>query len=166
MSPERPGSGENVFLDGLAQWELCIGDVFGASDGGCRLEVSSPRRPCENWNIVHGREQEYTDPTGAGNVRHLCLQQTLGGFFFRILQGGELRVGATLTLLERPYPEWSLKRLGDQLYSTAEVDKERWAQWLGAPEELAELIAMPQLAMTEWKEELLALRDANAERGV
>ncbi len=44
LSHERPGSGENFFVDGLAQGELCIGDVFVVGGRSTRLEVSSPRR--------------------------------------------------------------------------------------------------------------------------
>ena len=75
-----------------------------------------------------------------------------------------MKAGDSLTLLARPNPEWSLKRLGDLVYSAAEVNQEHWVQWLGTAGELEELIAMPQLAMTEWKEELLAIRDGKTER--
>jgi hypothetical protein len=44
LSHERPGSGENFFVEGLAQGELCIGDVFEVEGRSTRLEVSSPRR--------------------------------------------------------------------------------------------------------------------------
>ena len=60
LSEERPGSAENLFLEGLTAWELCVGDVFtlaGAGDSdiskGVELQVSSPRRPCEQWNQVY-----------------------------------------------------------------------------------------------------------------
>lgn len=44
LSHERPGSGENFYVDGLAQGELCLGDVFAVEGRSTRLEVSSPRR--------------------------------------------------------------------------------------------------------------------------
>jgi MOSC domain-containing protein YiiM len=119
LSAERPGSAEDLFVDGIAAWELCIGDVFtkageGAGEGPM-LQVSSPRRPCEQWNQVHA-ERAFLDGTALmgtppqrlrladgslcdeteGNVRHFCLRNTLGGFFFRVQRGGELRVGDEL----------------------------------------------------------------------
>ena len=63
----------------------------------------------------------YAAEDGIGNVRHWVLQHTLGGFFFRILVGGELTVGDTLTLAKRPHPEWTIKRVGDLMHSSAAV---------------------------------------------
>jgi len=49
----RPASGENFYVDGLAQGDLCVGDVFTVEGASTVLEVSSPRRPCDKWNKVH-----------------------------------------------------------------------------------------------------------------
>jgi MOSC domain-containing protein YiiM len=139
LSPERPGSGENLFVEGLTQWELCIGDVFASGD--VRLQVSSPRRPCEYWNIVHGQK----DGNGP-DVRHHALTHTLAGFFFRVLTSGELHVEDQLTLIARPHPEWTLKRLGDLVYANAGVQRQDWVAWSGTAEEREQLIALPELA--------------------
>ena len=51
----------------------------------------------------------------------------------------------------------TLKRLGDLLYSEADVHPETFSKggsWIGNDDELAELIAMPELATAEWKEVL------------
>ena len=51
----------------------------------------------------------------------------------------------------------TLKRLGDLLYSEADVHPETFSKggsWIGNDDELAELIAMPELANAEWKEVL------------
>jgi hypothetical protein len=74
LGPDRPGCGENLFVDGLVQWELCVGDVFAVAGSGLQLEVTSPRRPCENWNHVHGLEPYgdgsfYRSADGEGNCR-------------------------------------------------------------------------------------------------
>ena len=158
LSPERPGSGENVFVDGLEQWSLCIGDVFTVPGTQLRLEVSSPRRPCEYWNMIHGLlpydddGAAYQAADGEGNVRHHCLRNTLGGFFFRVLVGGELSVGDTLTLAERPHPEWTLRRVGDLVYGNAGVAREGWVAWAGTGAEREELLGLAPLAIAEWKE--------------
>lgn len=194
LSPERPGSGENLFVDGVTAWELCIGDEFavvpaaaataagepepGAGKAGSRptalLQVSSPRRACEQWNVVHapraflagtalmGSPPQRTLQDGSpyeaseGNVRHFALQHTLGGIFFRVVQAGNLAVGDTLVLTSRPHPAWPLKRVGDLLYGPAvTVGREGWVNWSGTAEEQRELLAMPELAMHEWKDVLL-----------
>lgn len=142
------------------------------------------------------------DEETPGNVRHYCLTNTLGGFFLRVLRGGEVSVGDSLVsnthmtplrilvpafacmpysfvsivcrpflwrsrvvailahlygqvLSSRPHPEWTLKRLGDLLYGQASVDREGWVSWSGTEEERQALIAMPELAVHEWKDALL-----------
>lgn len=154
------GTGENLFIDGLVASDLCIGDVFrlaGSSDSSgssLALQVASPRRPCEQWNQVHaspsflegtallGTPPQRVDLASGspydvteGNVRHFALTNTLAGFFFRILDGGELAVGDRLVLVSRPWPEWPLKRVGDLLYGQASVAREGWVAWSGTDAE-------------------------------
>jgi MOSC domain-containing protein YiiM len=217
LSAERPGSGEDLFVDGLVAWELCVGDVLGvvvAGGGGGEaagllLQVSSPRRPCEQWNVVHAGEDFlsgtvlagqpaqrcYPSPASSsscadeqgkdaggggaggeegrgsgrqmrvfreveGNVRHVCLQQTLGGFFLRVLRGGDVSVGDRLTLVSRPRPGWTLRRVGALLYGRAAVAREGWVAWCGTDAEREALLAMPELAEHEWKD---VLRDPQLE---
>ena len=132
LSEERPGSAENLFLAGLTAWELCIGDVFtlaraDGSSGGVMLQVSSPRRPCEQWNQVHATDAFLQgtalvgsppqrlrlttscplDEETPGNVRHYCLTNTLGGFFFRVLRGGEISTGDSLVCVLKHEPSIS-----------------------------------------------------------
>ena len=134
-----------------------IGDGFeagGKGEGGPRLQLSSPRRPCERWNEVHGGDAAADT---AENVRHFCMTNTLGGVFFRVVRAGTLRVGAALTLAARPHPEWPVKRIGDLVYSGGGVAPEAWVSWGGTDADLAELLAMPELAHIEWKAELKKL---------
>ena len=106
----RPASGENFYVDGLAQGDLCVGDVFTVEGSSTVLEVSSPRRPCDKWNMTHNENDpthryDHPEDQPEGNIRHYCLTQTLGGVFFRIIEGGEICTGDTITLVERPYPD-------------------------------------------------------------
>jgi histone H4 len=95
-----------------------------------------------------------------GNVRHVCLQQTLGGFFLRVLRGGDVSVGDRLTLVSRPRPGWTLRRVGALLYGRAAVAREGWVAWCGTDAEREALLAMPELAEHEWKD---VLRDPQLE---
>ena len=117
------------------------------------LQVASPRRPCEKWNMVHN---VHPPAEGVeGNIRHWCQTHTLGGIFLRVLSGGEIKAGDSLTLEARPHPDWPLKRLGDLLYSQSGVGAETFNQgeaWSGTDDELRELIEMPELANIEWKD--------------
>jgi MOSC domain-containing protein YiiM len=48
---------------------------------------------------------EHPDDRPDGNVRHYCLTHTLGGIFFRVLSGGDIKVGDAVELVSRPHPE-------------------------------------------------------------
>jgi MOSC domain-containing protein YiiM len=88
--------GENLSLTGLVETETCIGDVF--SLGAARVQVSQPRQPC--WKLAR-----------RWRVKDLAAQveQTgFTGFYLRVLQHGHVRAGDTLTLLDRPFPAWSI----------------------------------------------------------
>ena len=53
------------------------------------------------------------------NVR--SRRNTLGGVYFRIKSPGEIAVGDTLSLVDRPHPDWPLHRVGSLLYGSATI---------------------------------------------
>eukprot|EP01051_Picozoa_sp_SAG22_P020098 SAG22_NODE_3929_length_1464_cov_3.465201_3_plen_80_part_00 len=79
-----------------------------------------------------------------------------------MLEGGAVAVGDSLELVQRPHPSWPLQRVGDLLYSQAEVAAGEWPQWRGDAAELEELLQLPELAVTEYKEELYKIQAAAA----
>ena len=93
-----------------------------------------------------------------GNVRHFALTNTLGGVYFRIIRGGEISVGSTLTLAERVHPEWPLSRVGRLFYSQATVApqgglaEQRGECFCGTDEEMHELLHLGKLAWFEWRQ--------------
>jgi MOSC domain-containing protein YiiM len=90
--------GENFTTQGLQETEVCIGDRYQL--GGAVVEVSQPREPC--WKLAR-----------RWRVKHLTalVEQTgLTGFYFRVLQHGQVAQGDSFILLERPFPEWTLAR--------------------------------------------------------
>lgn len=101
----RPGAfGENVSSAGLTEADVCIGDRFRL--GRALVEVSQARQPC--WKLNHRFGH-------AGMAR--AVQQSLRtGWYYRVLEEGELLAGDNLVLVERPCPDWSLRRLLHVLY--------------------------------------------------
>lgn len=93
------GFGENITTTGLTEETVCIGDVFAL--GTARVQISQGRQPC--WKL-----NSYTD-----DDRMAWRFQKTGrtGWYYRILAPGEVGVGATLTLIDRPCPEWSVARV-------------------------------------------------------
>lgn len=91
--------GENLSLSGLEEAGVCIGDIFAL--GGARLQVSQLRRPC--WKISHR--------LGVDAASRLVAEHGLTGWYFRVLQCGEIPPDGSLELIERPSPGMTLARL-------------------------------------------------------
>ena len=75
--------GENFTTTGLREEELNIGDRFGV--GTVQLMVTQPRLPCYKLGIRFGRADMVK--------RFLASRRT--GFYFRVLQEGEVGAGDT-----------------------------------------------------------------------
>ncbi len=101
----QPGAfGENLSSSGLTEAEVCLGDRLRV--GAVVLEVSQSRQPC--WKL--------NDRFGCADMVLRVQQSGRTGWYYRVLETGELRAGDAIQLLERPFPEWSLQRLIDTLY--------------------------------------------------
>ena len=90
--------GENFTIDGLTEETVCVGDTYRL--GEAVVQVSQPRQPC--WKLAwRWRMKELTA---------LVERSGRTGWYIRVLEEGEVRPGLDLTLLDRPYPEWTVKR--------------------------------------------------------
>jgi MOSC domain-containing protein YiiM len=81
--------GENFTIAGLREEEVNIGDRFAI--GTVKLMVTQPRLPCYKLGIRFGRPDMVK--------RFLASRRT--GFYFRVLQEGEVGSGDTLELVSR-----------------------------------------------------------------
>jgi MOSC domain-containing protein YiiM len=81
--------GENFTITGLREEEVNIGDRFRI--GTVKLMVTQPRLPCYKLGIRFGRPDMVK--------RFLASRRT--GFYFRVLQEGEVGAGDTLELVSR-----------------------------------------------------------------
>ena len=109
--PEAPAEafrsgafGENLVSAGLTEANVCIGDVFRL--GAARIQVSQARQPCWKLNLRFGIPDMARRVQDSGRT----------GWYYRVLETGEVAAGAVLQLLERPHPDWPLARLLFQLY--------------------------------------------------
>ncbi len=96
--------GENFTLTGLTEDAVCLGDIYTA--GTAKVQISQPRMPC--WKV--GRRWERPDLPGEMTVTGRT------GFYLRVLTEGEVGAGDTLTLQDRPLPDYTVARLNDALY--------------------------------------------------
>ncbi|XOK63967.1 MOSC domain-containing protein [Paenibacillus elgii] len=81
--------GENLTTQGLLEDDVCIGDTFKV--GSAVLQVSQPRQPCFKLSVKYGVPE-----------LPLMVQNTgYTGYYFRVLQEGNVAAGDELILLER-----------------------------------------------------------------
>lgn len=94
-----PGAfGENLSAEGMTEADICLGDVIGI--GEATVQVTRGRSPC--WKLAAHMQQ----PKLAYLVQKTCRT----GWYYRVLQPGEIRQGDALRLLERPQPDWPMDR--------------------------------------------------------
>jgi MOSC domain-containing protein YiiM len=88
--------GENLTIDGLTEDDVCIGDVYAI--GAARVEVSQQRSPC--WKLAR-----------RWHIKDLAARvQKTGytGWYLRVLAEGEIAPDMEITLVDRPYPHWTI----------------------------------------------------------
>lgn len=96
--------GENVTIDALTETSVCIGDSFAM--GSAIVQVSQPRQPC--WKLSR-----------RWRIKDLALrfqESGLTGWYFRVLQEGEVSPDATLRLLDRPHAAWTVARANEIMH--------------------------------------------------
>lgn len=102
---DTPGAfGENLSTTGLTEADVCIGDQFRL--GTALVEVSQARQPC--WKLNHR--------FGYAGMSRAVQQSLRTGWYYRVLETGDVAAGDMLELVARPCPGWSLHRLLQVLY--------------------------------------------------
>ncbi len=97
---EAPGAfGENLSTLGLTEEVVCVGDVFRI--GTATLQVSQARQPC--WKLNHR--------FGVKDMARRVQATGRTGWYYRVLEPGAMAMGDSITLLDRPLPDWTLARI-------------------------------------------------------
>lgn len=89
MNLQAGSVGENVTLSGLAEDQVCVGDIVRL--GTAIVQVSGPRVPCAN----QGRR------IGRSDWVKLTILENRTGFYLRVLKPGVLHAGDTWIVEER-----------------------------------------------------------------
>ncbi len=131
-----PGAfGENISTFGLIEDQVCIGDRWRC--GTALLEISQGREPC--WKQAD-RMQWTTLPKMMVNERR-------SGWYYRVIEAGVAEAGEMITLIERPLPEWTVKRVFGLLIG---------GDWKREPEALPQLAAL-DLLFEGWRQHAVTL---------
>jgi ferredoxin-NADP reductase/MOSC domain-containing protein YiiM len=97
--------GENLTVEGLADAEVCIGDRFRI--GGAVVEVSQPRDTCYRVGIRLQRPE----------MPALLVAHRRPGFYFRVIQEGELGAGDRIEKLSDGPERMTVAEIDALLYS-------------------------------------------------
>jgi MOSC domain-containing protein YiiM len=96
--------GENFTVIGTNEDEICIGDIHQV--GTATLQVTQPRSPC--WKLA--RKWEIPD------LPKRFVISGRSGWYYRVLQEGTVDTGEEIKLLERPLPDWTIRRICNVTY--------------------------------------------------
>ncbi len=95
-----PGAfGENISTNGLLEEDVCIGDRFRL--GSALLEISQGRQPC--WK--QGVRMEWA------TLPAMMVRERRSGWYYRVIEQGEADAGDMLSLIDRPQPDWTVRRV-------------------------------------------------------
>lgn len=95
-----PGAfGENISTEGLTEDAACIGDRYRL--GSALVEISQGRQPC--WKLDHR--------FGLARVTATVVTSRRGGWYYRVIEPGQVAAGDALTLIDRPLPDWTVARV-------------------------------------------------------
>jgi len=125
----RPGGfGENISTTGVVEGDLCIGDILKL--GTALVQVNQGRQPCWKLN-AH---------TGNHKMAYRFQKTGRTGWYYRVLETGQVQVGDQTKLVERLNSEWPLDKViaarFDPALSKSDADA---------------LVALPQLSQ-RWRD--------------
>ena len=118
--------GENIATEGMTEETVCLGDRYRL--GSALVEVSQGRQPC--WKLDHRFDGQ---PVNARMVK-----ARNPGWYYRVLEEGEVTAGDMIELLDRPHREWTIARAFGLLIAGDHKRDREGLEALGALDVLAE----------------------------
>lgn len=104
--------GENLTIQGLTEADICIGDVHAI--GAARLQVCQPRQPCFKLGL------RFDD----NRLPRAMVRSGRSGWYYRVLDEGDLSAGDAVRLSERPHPGLLFTRMVDIVYRGQATEEE------------------------------------------
>ena len=93
------GMGENLTIEGFDEGDLCVGDTHRI--GSALLQLCQPRSPCFKLAL------RFDDP----RLPRAMTRNGRAGWYYRVLEAGEIGPGDEVRLVERPSTEFAFCRL-------------------------------------------------------
>ncbi|AQT45652.1 MOSC domain-containing protein YiiM [Bartonella apihabitans] len=98
--------GENLSTSGVSEKNIAVGDIFRL--GKAIIEVSQGRQPCFRLNVRFGIADMSLRTQKSGRT----------GWYYRVLEEGEVTLQDELELLERRHEDWTIYRIWKAFYVT------------------------------------------------
>ncbi|MDP9089211.1 MAG: MOSC domain-containing protein [Pseudomonadota bacterium] len=127
------GFGENFCIEGIREVDLCVGDVH--QIGSSTLQICQPRLPCFKLALRFADKK----------MPKAMVRSGRAGWYYRVLEPGQVAIGDAVKLEGRPNPDFSFARLV-QLISLGNATRD----------ELERMQSMPELA-SNWRARAHAL---------
>ncbi|MDB6177055.1 MOSC domain-containing protein [Paracoccus sp. Z330] len=96
--------GENISTCGITESDIAVGDVFRL--GTALIQVSQGRQPCWKLNLRFGQTGLARQVQDTGKT----------GWYYRVLEPGDVCPGDSMDLQDRVIPEWTIRRLWHAMY--------------------------------------------------
>jgi MOSC domain-containing protein YiiM len=96
--------GENFSVSGMNEDNVCLGDIY--TIGEAIVQVTQPRQPC--WKLAQRLQTR--------NIGAMVIKSGYSGWYLGVLQEGDVEAGQSFTLMERPYPEWTITHANAEMY--------------------------------------------------
>jgi MOSC domain-containing protein YiiM len=93
------GFGENLTVGGMLERDLCVGDVHRI--GTALLQVCQPRQPCFKLALFFDDRR----------MVKAMVRNARAGWYYRVLEEGEIEGDDEVRLEDRPHPDFSFERL-------------------------------------------------------
>ncbi len=93
------GFGENLTIAGLYESDICVGDVHRI--GTAVLQVCQPRQPCFKLALYFGENR----------MPRAMVRSGRAGWYYRVLEPGEIGAGDAVERIDRPHPDFAFERL-------------------------------------------------------
>jgi MOSC domain-containing protein YiiM len=93
------GFGENLCIEGMRETDLSVGDIHRI--GNARLQICQPRQPCFKLAL---RFEDKMMPKA-------MVRSGRAGWYYRVVEPGEIETGAAVRVDERPNADFSFARL-------------------------------------------------------
>ena len=95
---DEPGAfGSNLCVAGIREDDVFIGDRF--TLGSAVIELNQPRQPC--WKVDHR--------FGVKGMTARIVESGRSGWYFRVLETGDVQAGDTLERIEEGHRNWSAR---------------------------------------------------------